>query len=194
MPAASHLIEEFNEYLDCLTVYLIVLFPVKYLNRLLTIHQTISLLNLKLTNYSVNSCAALSVDNSSNTGVRDKIRWSKFTMENILASYASPIAEEVINMNLADYNSLANSAEQIKNLKHSAPLVTPVRNNKISKKVFFRLPDDVKSARLQGRDAFDSWKQLISHLKVMFTKPIAPHGKNIGRNCAAFWTKPKLTE
>ena len=34
---------------SCLTVYLIVLFPVKYLNRLLTIHQTISLLNLKLT-------------------------------------------------------------------------------------------------------------------------------------------------
>ena len=34
---------------SCLTVYLIVLFPVKYLNRLLTIHQTISLLNSKLT-------------------------------------------------------------------------------------------------------------------------------------------------
>ena len=100
---------------------MIVLFPVKYLNRLLTIHQTISLLNLKLT---INSCAALSVDNSSNTGVRDKIRWSKFTMENILTSYASPIAEELNNMNLADYNSLANSAEQIKKfmLKHSAPL------------------------------------------------------------------------
>ena len=82
-------------------------------------------------------------------------------MENILTSYAS-IIEELNNMNLADYNSLANSAEQIKNfmLKHSAPLVTPVRNNKISKKVFFRLPDDVKSARLQGKDAFDSWKQL----------------------------------
>ena len=38
--------------------------------------------------------------------------------------------------------------------------MTPVRNNKISKKVFFRLPDDVKSVRLQGKDAFDSWKQL----------------------------------
>ena len=127
-------------------------------------------------------------------GVRDKIRWSKFTMENILTSYASPIAEELNNMNIADYNSLANSAEQIKNfmLKHSAPLVTPVRNNKISKKVFFRLPDDVKSARLQGKDAFDSWKQL--NFPVMFTKPNAPHGNNIGRNCAAFWTKRKLTE
>ena len=34
---------------SCLTVYLIVLFPVKYFNRLLTIHQTISLLNSKLT-------------------------------------------------------------------------------------------------------------------------------------------------
>ena len=60
-------------------------------------------------------------------------------MGNILTSYASPIAEELNNMNLADYNSLANSAEQIKifMLKHSAPLVTPVRDNKISKKVFF---------------------------------------------------------
>ena len=29
-------------------------------------------------------------------------------------------------------------------LKHSAPLVTPARDNKFSKKVFFRLPDDVK--------------------------------------------------
>ena len=38
--------------------------------------------------------------------------------------------------------------------------MTPVRNNKISKKVFFRLHDDVKSARLQGKDAFGSWKQL----------------------------------
>ena len=105
-----------------------------------TIDNTSDHLPVKLEiNYSVNSCAALSVDNSSNTGVRDKIRWSKFTMENILTSYASPIAEELNNMNLANYNSLANSAEQIKNfmLEHSAPLVTPVRNNKISKKVFF---------------------------------------------------------
>ena len=93
-----------------------------------TIDNTSDHLLVKLEiNYSVNSCAALSVDNSSNTGVRDKIRWSKFTMENILASYASPIAEELINMNLADYNSLANSAEQIKNfmLKYSAPPPPP---------------------------------------------------------------------
>ena len=89
-----------------------------------TIDNTSDHLPVKLEiNYSVNSCAALSVDNSSNTGVKDKIRWSKFTMENILTSYASPIAEELNNMNLVDYNSLANSAEQIKNfmLKHSAP-------------------------------------------------------------------------
>ena len=128
-----------------------------------TIDNTSDHLPVKLEiNYSVNSCAALSVVNSSNTGVRDKIRWSKFTMENILTSYASPITEELNNMNLADYNSLTNSAEQIKNfmLKHSPPLVTPGRNNKISKKVFFRLPDDVNSGMLQGKDAFDSWKQL----------------------------------
>ena len=29
-----------------------------------------------------------------------------------------------------------------------------------AKRYFFKLPDDVKSARLQGKDAFDSWKQL----------------------------------
>ena len=145
---------------SCLTVYLIVLFPVKYLNRLLTIHQTISLLNSKLTTRLI--LVLLCLLTTVLTGVRDKIRWSKFTMENILTSYASPIAEELNNMNLADYNSLANSTEQIKNfmLKHSAPLVTPVRNNKSSKKVYFRLPDDVKSARLQGKDAYDSWKRL----------------------------------
>ena len=90
-----------------------------------TIDNTSDHLPVKLEiNYSVNSCAALSVDNSSNTEVRDKIRWSKFTMENNLTSYASLISEELKNMNLADYNSLANSAEQVKNfmLKHSAPL------------------------------------------------------------------------
>ena len=38
--------------------------------------------------------------------------------------------------------------------------MTPVRNNSITKKVFFGLPDDVKNARLQGKDAFDSWRQL----------------------------------
>ena len=76
-----------------LPVYLIVLFPVKFLNRLLTIHQTISLLNLKLTTrlIPVLLCLLTSVLTQE---LRDKIRWSKFTMENILTSYASPIAEE----------------------------------------------------------------------------------------------------
>ena len=118
-------------------------------------------------------------------------------MENILTSYASPIAEELNNMNLADYNSLANSAEQIKNfmLKHSAPLVTPVRNNKINKKVFFRLTDHVKSARLHGKDAFDSWKQLNFPLEGDVHETYhATRKEYIGRNCVAFWTKLKLTE
>ena len=81
-----------------------------------TIDNTSDHLPVKLEiNYLVNSCATLSVDNSSNTGVRDKTRWSEFTMENILTSYASPIVEELNDMNLADYHSLGNSAEQIKN-------------------------------------------------------------------------------
>ena len=79
-------------------------------------------------------------------------------------------------------------------LKHSAPLVTPARNNKISKKVFLRLPDDVKCARLQGKDAFDSWKQLNFPLEGDVHETYRATRKNIGGNCAAFWTKPKLSE
>ena len=87
---------------SCLTVYLIVLFPVKYLNRLLTIHQTTSLLNLKLTTRLILVLLCL-LTTVLTRELRDKIRWSKFTMENVLTSYASPIVEELNNMNLADF-------------------------------------------------------------------------------------------
>ena len=64
-------------------------------------------------------------------------------------------------MSLEDYNSLANSAEKIENLilKYSVPLIRPLNSKKNSKKVFLRLPDDVKLARSHGRVAFDLWKK-----------------------------------
>ena len=64
-------------------------------------------------------------------------------------------------MILQDYGSLANSAEKIKNLilKHSVPLIRPFNSKKNSKKVFFRLPEDVKLARSHGSIAFESLKK-----------------------------------
>ena len=44
-------------------------------------------------------------------------------------------------------------------MKHSVPLIRPLNNKKNSKKVFFRLLDDVKLARYHGRVAFDLWKK-----------------------------------
>ena len=65
--------------------------------------------------------------------------------EEITESYAVPIANDLEPMSLEDYNSLANSAEKIEDLilKHSVPHIRHLNNKKNSKKVFFRLPDDV---------------------------------------------------
>ena len=64
-------------------------------------------------------------------------------------------------MSLQDYNSLVNSAKKIENLilKHSVTVIRPLNNKKNNKKVFFRLPDDVKLARSHGRVVFDLWKK-----------------------------------
>ena len=85
----------------------------------------------------------------------------KISFEEITESYAVPIANDLELMSLQDYNSLANSAEKIENLilKHPVPLIRPLNNKKNSKKVFFRLPDDVKLARSHGTVAFDLWKE-----------------------------------
>ena len=92
---------------------------------------------------------------------KNKIRWSKFSFKEITESYAVPIANDLELMSLQDYNSLANSAEKIKNLilKHFVTLIRRLNNKKNSKKVFLRLPDDVKLARFHGRVAFDLWKK-----------------------------------
>ena len=45
-------------------------------------------------------------------------------------------------------------------LQHSHLLVKSIRKTKNNKKVYLKLPDDVKVARSQGKPAFSSWKQL----------------------------------
>ena len=57
-------------------------------------------------------------------------------------------------------------------LQHSHPLVKSIRKTKNNKRVYLKLPDDVKVARSQGKAAFNSWKQLefpregIAHYRV----------------------------
>ena len=58
----------------------------------------------------------------------------------------------------SDDNSLANSANDIKNLlvKHSVSFVKPSGRNKVNNKVYVKLPDDVEVVRIKGNNAFNS--------------------------------------
>ena len=62
----------------------------------------------------------------------------------------------VVPDNLTDYTE--NLTKIL--LQHSRPLVKSIRKTKNNKKVYLKLPDDVKVARSQGKAAFNSWKQL----------------------------------
>ena len=137
-------------------------------------------------NYSLNKNTALFSENSSETSFKNKIRWSKFSFEEITESYAVPIANDLELMSLQDYDSLSNSAEKIKNLilKHTVTLIRPLNNKKNSKKIFFRLPDDVKLARSHGRVIFDLWKNRTFLWRMRFMKSIVLHVKSTNRNCA----------
>ena len=64
-------------------------------------------------NYSLNKNIALFSENSSETSFKNKIRWSRFSFEEITESYAVPIANDLELMSLQDHNSLAKSAEKI---------------------------------------------------------------------------------
>ena len=140
----------------CLTVYTTVEQTIENASD----HLPVQLKN----NYCDNSCTALSFDNCSEmAGKNDKVnRWSNYSIETVSTIYATLISNELENMSLDDYNSLADSAVLIKDclLKHSAPLVKPTRKNKNCGKVFIKLPDDIKKARCQGKVAFNSWKLL----------------------------------
>ena len=99
-------------------------------------------------NYSFNKNTALFSENLSETSFENIIRWSKFLFEEITESYVVLISNDLELMSLEDNNSLANSAEKMKNLilNHSVSLIRPLNSEKNSKKVFFKPPDDVKLA------------------------------------------------
>ena len=93
-------------------------------------------------NYSLNNNTALFSENSSETSFKHKIRWSKFSFEEITESYAVPIANDLELMSLQDYDSLSNSAEKIKNLtlKHSVTLIRPLIIRKIVRRYSLSFP------------------------------------------------------
>ena len=65
-------------------------------------------------------------------------------------------------MTLVEPDNLTDYTENLTKilLQHSRPLVKSIRKTKNNKKVYLKLPDDVKVARSQGKAAFNSWKQL----------------------------------
>ena len=96
-------------------------------------------------NSHLNKNAALVSENSSETSFKTNIRWSTFSFEKIAESYAVPIAND---LELMSTIALPTLLKKIQNLilKHSVPLIRPLNSKKNSKKIFFRLPDDVKLA------------------------------------------------
>ena len=101
-------------------------------------------------------------DTNSYSGPKLKVNWSKFSQEEIERNYTTPISTDLENMSIVEPDNLTNSTENLTKtlLQHSHPLAKSVRKTKNNKRVYLKLPDDVKFALSQGKAAFNSWKQL----------------------------------
>ena len=75
------------------------------------------------------------------------------------------------NINIAEYLDSNDSVETITNLLLQNSVSLAKKNFKTNKKnkSFVRLPEEVEVARYHGKVAFDDWKHLISHWRVMLT-------------------------
>ena len=75
------------------------------------------------------------------------------------------------NINIAEYLDSSDSVETITNLllQNSVSLVKKNCKRNKNNTSFVRLPEEVKVSRYCGKIAFDDWKHLISHLRVMLT-------------------------
>ena len=101
-------------------------------------------------------------DTNSYSGSKLKVNWSKFSQEEIERNYTTPISADLENMTSVESDNYTDYTENLTKilLQHSHPLVKSIRKTKNNKKVYLKLPDDVKVARSQGKAAFNSWKQL----------------------------------
>ena len=110
--------------------------------------------------YHFNSRTLNHNDAIQNHTIKSKITWSSFSKEEIDNNYSVPLMNELNTLALDEYNSLACSSDAIIALltKHASSLARPICRNKTKAKVYFKLPPDVKDARLQGKIAFNAWK------------------------------------
>ena len=90
------------------------------------------------------------------SGPKLKVNWSKFSQEEIERTYTTHISADLKNMTIVEPDNLTNSTENLTRilLQHSHPLVTSIRKTKNNKRVYLKLPGDVKVARSQGKAAF----------------------------------------
>ena len=99
---------------------------------------------------------------NSYSGPKLKVNWSKISQEQIKRTYTTPISAELENATTVKPDNLTNSMENLTKilLQHSQPLMKSIRKTKNNERVYFKLPDDVKVVRSQGKAAFNAWKQV----------------------------------
>ena len=98
---------------------------------------------------------------ASNLESNPKIKWSKFSQEEISEKYITPLVNQLDNINIAEYLDSNDSPETITNLLLQNSVSFAKKNCQTNKKnkSFVRLPEEVKVARYNGKVAFDDFKQ-----------------------------------
>ena len=92
-------------------------------------------------------------DPNSYSGRKLKVNWSKFLQEEIETTYTTPISTDLENMTIVEPDNFTNSTENLTKilLQHSHPLMKSIRKTNNNIRVYLKLPDDDKVARLQGK-------------------------------------------
>ena len=95
---------------------------------------------------------------------KNKILWTKFPHEEIHEKYVNPLLSDLEYFKL-DFCDSVSMTENLTSLivHHSCSLKAPTQPKSVitdsnNRKVYARLPDNVKSARIRSKSAFDSWK------------------------------------
>ena len=130
-------------------------------------------LSISLNSPSLNVCfyqisflsfKKLSSVNNAESSSKNKIIWTKFSHEEIHEKYVNPLLSDLEFFEL-DFCDSVSVTENLTSLivHHSYSLRAPKQpksdiTDSNNRKVYARLPDNVKSARIRSKSAFDSWK------------------------------------
>ena len=106
----------------------------------------------------------LSSVNNAESSSKNKILWSKFSHEEIHEKYVNRLLSDLEYFE-QDFCDSVSVTENLTSLivHHSCSLKAPTQPKSVitdgnNRKVYARLPDNVKSARILSKSAFDSWK------------------------------------